>query len=195
MSARDREKWDARYGETATRKELEPSGTLALLSSVPPPASNAVALDLACGLGRNTFALARLGYHVVAADISAVALRSIVRRRQPGVSVNVVQIDVEQLPFAPASFDLVAQVSFLDRRALPGLLASVKPGGLFLLDTFAGSPAPDAAGPRCSDHRLQDGELRRIFDGWDLLHLEERRASESRATVLARRRPDAAPLR
>ena len=192
MSARDREKWDARYTTPASDLEPSPIASLAWLGAVPAPMSGAVALDLACGLGRNTFPLAQHGYHVVAADISAVGLRHLRRRRRLHEALSIVQVDVDEWPFAPSSFDLVVQVNFLDRRVLAQLLASVKPNGLFLLDTFAGAPTGESSGPRCSDHRLESGELRRIFARWDVLRIDESAAPESRAAVLARRSAEAA---
>jgi SAM-dependent methyltransferase len=99
-----------------------------------------------------------------------------------------VQVDADAWPFARASFDVVVQIDFLDRRALPFLLASVKPGGFFLLDTFAGDAKADPAGPRSAEFRLLYGELEKVFVDWDLVHFAERLTPYGRAAVLARRR-------
>jgi SAM-dependent methyltransferase len=146
-----------------------------------------VALDVACGLGRNAFLLARRGYRVVAADISRIALLTIDRELASGAEIQCVQFDADGWPFAPECFDLVVQISFLDRRGLTDLRASVRPHGLVLLETFVGDPAADRPGPRSADHRLKYGELARIFGDWEVLRIEERSPPDARAAILVRR--------
>jgi SAM-dependent methyltransferase len=126
-----------------------------------------------------------LGYRVVAADIS---LRALHMMRALSDSLSRVQVDADAWPFGRATFDVVIQVDFLDRRVLPFLLASVKPGGFCLLDTFAGDPEADRTGPRSAAFRLRYGELPTVFADWDLVHFAEHPPPSGRAAVLARRR-------
>ena len=185
MSRSDRERWDEKHAASMSSERAPPSSSIAWLPAAGSEPARALALDFACGRGRNTEALLALGYSVVAADISGNALRFM---RSRGEWLSRVQVDADAYPFARESFDVVVQVDFLERLALPSLLASVKPGGLFLLDTFAGSPVEDHAGPRSAAFRLRYGELEAIFAGWDLLRLAERPPPAGRAAVLARRR-------
>jgi tellurite methyltransferase len=185
MSRSDRKRWDEKHTAARSSERAPPSASLAWLPRANSEPLRALALDFACGRGRNTEVLLQLGYRVVAADISRNALGLMSSRDE---SLSRVQVDADACPFARRSFDLVVQVDFLERLAMPSLLASVKPGGLFLLDTFAGSPEADHAGPRSVAFRLRYGELESIFAGWDLLQLAERRPPAGRAAVLARRR-------
>jgi tellurite methyltransferase len=187
MSRSDRERWDEKHADSASSERAPPSERLAWLPRAGHDPDRGIALDFACGRGRNTNALLDLGYRVVAADISRYALRL---ARCPHPSLCLVQVDADTWPFAPTSFDVVVQVDFLDRRAMPSLLASVKPGGLYLLDTFAGAPEIDHVGPRSREFRLRYGELEEIFEGWDLMQLAERPPPAGRAALLARRRVD-----
>jgi ubiquinone/menaquinone biosynthesis C-methylase UbiE len=62
-------------------------------------------LDVGCGTGVLTAALARLGWSAVGIDISSDQLR--VARLTLGESVELVQADAAELPFGDASFDAV----------------------------------------------------------------------------------------
>lgn len=93
----------------------------------------ATALDLGCADGRLTRALEARGMTVTACDAGA-------RFAQ---AAGGVMCDEDRLPFAEASFDLVASVGVLDSvNDLPGALVqcrrALKPDGLFLA-AFAGA--------------------------------------------------------
>src|SRR6266852_4974331 len=69
------------------------------LSALPP---HARVVDLGCGSGTFTHLLQRAGYDCVGLDISG-KLVEVGRRKHPGIEL--LQGDIEQLPFADASFD------------------------------------------------------------------------------------------
>ena len=68
-----------------------------------PPGSRI--LDLGCGYGRNTIALARNGYSAVGLD-NCGELLSIARSeaQEAGVHVHLVRADMRQMPFEEASY-------------------------------------------------------------------------------------------
>ena len=73
MSEEDRERWNRRYAERTM--DWDPSSwLLAVGEDVRSRESGALALDVACGNGRNAIHLARLGYAVDAWDVSDVGL-------------------------------------------------------------------------------------------------------------------------
>ena len=65
-------------------------------------------LDVGCGLGREAFALADLGYDVVGIDISAEVIAQVKElSAQKGYSIPFYQYDGKHLPFPDDSFDVV----------------------------------------------------------------------------------------
>lgn len=100
-------------------------------------------LDLGCGYGRNSIALARNGYFVVGLDYCQ-ELLDIARTKaqEAGVHVRFLRADMRQIPFGEANFDSVLSWSgsfgyFSDQenvgvvRSIAGCLV---PGGKFILD-------------------------------------------------------------
>jgi len=154
------------------------------------PRPDALALDLACGQGRHSRELARLGYEVIAMDVSLYALEH-VRRDSDGQSrsrVHPVQADVDAWPFAPQAFDLVVQVDFLDRSIFALLVTSLRPGGLLVVDTFLDAGHPNADGPSRPEFVLARNELPRSLPGLDVVRYEEHDGETARAIFVGRRR-------
>ena len=141
------------------------------------------ALDLACGDGHNSLALARAGWQVEAWDVSPVALR-LVRERATaeGLRVETREVDLEEaLPRPAERCDLALLIDFLQRGLHARLEALVRPGGCLLLSTFT----VDHAGEHPSRRfRLERGELAAGVAGFTTLLHEE---SGGRAGLLARR--------
>jgi SAM-dependent methyltransferase len=184
MSQRDRERWEAKYEKPQSLGAPQPS--LAWIARV---TGNARALDIACGRGRHSLALTDLGYRVVAVDIARGALQRLAATGPPAIVP--VQADLDDWPFAPACFDLIVQVDFLDRSLFAPMRKSLRPGGLLLIDTFKQTaPAPDRFGPGNPAFRLEPGELERTFGDWEILKQSEQNADAehaSRAAILVRR--------
>lgn len=185
MSDADRKRWDEKHERASTSPFGEPEFATAL---IPPATGRALALDVACGRGRNCRVLLDRGYSVVAVDISSAALRGI-KETYKGAEdrVRAVQADLDLWPFDTNRFDLILQCNFLDRRLFPRLKASTRPGGFVLIDTF-GSSERTASGPRNPEFRLTPGELVRAFVDWEILHVGSRKGIMARETILARKR-------
>ncbi len=66
--------------------------------------SGGIALDVACGTGRYSKFLKKLGYEVVGTDVSEDMLK-VARRKVKGV--NFLNADTSKLPFSDRHFDLV----------------------------------------------------------------------------------------
>lgn len=192
MSLEDRRRWERKH-EAAREKPLPAPAEL--LHWLRPQAAGLLALDLACGRGRNTLALLDHGYRVVATDIAAAALhglRSAAASRERALSL--VQCDLERWCFAPRSFDLIVQCDYLDRALIAPIRDSTVPGGCVLIDTFMiASGRDDRFGPSNPLYRLQPGELERCFADWQILRTRRQQANESRAAragILARKPHD-----
>jgi SAM-dependent methyltransferase len=100
-------------------------------------------LDLACGHGRITLALARHGYRMTGLDLSPRSL-SLARgaATREGLAVDWVQADMREIP-AGAGFDAIINIftSFgyfqeepENQRVLDGVTRALAPGGRFLID-------------------------------------------------------------
>lgn len=111
--------------------------------------SSGVGLDLGCGAGHLSFALAPALSKVVAADASPGMLEVVekaAKQRELG-HIETVQTMVESLPFADASFDVVAtRYSAHHWGDVPAALSEarrvLKPGGLLLVIDVLGYENP-----------------------------------------------------
>ncbi|MBF6570465.1 MAG: methyltransferase domain-containing protein [Candidatus Binataceae bacterium] len=132
-----------------------------------------LALDVACGSGRHSLALARLGASVIALDHSLSALETLSRLAQAEhLCAFPLAAELENFPIRAEKYDLVMNFNFLDRTLIPTLRAALKRGGMLLFDTFLVDQA--ALGhPRNPAYLLQHYELRSLLDGMDLLHYRE----------------------
>jgi len=160
-------------------------------------------LDLGCGAGRHVVFLAREGFQVVGQDISAVALRlSRIALREAGVTAELVQHDMEEIPFPDDSFDAVISVVAIYHNALEGIKRSMaevrrvlKPGGLFLvwflsrrsygvgefeltagqeIEPWTVKRGGDAPDAGMPHHFSDEAEVRDVLlSGFDILVLEE----------------------
>lgn len=130
-------------------------------------------LDLACGTGRNGLLLAKHGIPVVFADRSDTALdvvkKVLAENALPG---RIWQIDLEKAnpkPLASHKYSAIIGFRYLHRPLFSAIKKVVEPGGLVIYETFTienrrfGRPANP-------DFLLQRGELRTIFEGWELIH-------------------------
>ncbi len=96
---------------------VTPPELQAYLDSHPPGR----ALDLGCGTGTNSLAMAERGWQVVAVDFSARAIRAAKRRgRRSGLPVQFLRGDVTELRGVQGPFDLALDI---------GCFHSLKPAG------------------------------------------------------------------
>ena len=126
---------------TPQRTEREVQGLLEI-AMLPPGAQ---VLDLACGWGRHSVALARQGFAVTGMDLSETLLaRARKRADKAGVPVNFVRGDMREIPFT-GRFDAVLSMFsslgyFLsdeeDLRVLTAARNALKPDGLFVMETM-----------------------------------------------------------
>lgn len=119
-------------------------------------------LDMACGAGRHTRFMLDRGLRVVAVDVDISAMIPLKGRHD----LDLIQADLENGPWpvAAASFDAIIVTNYLHRPIFPHLIASLKPGGLLIYETFALGNA-EFGRPSNPDFLLQPGELLRIVDG------------------------------
>ena len=108
------------------------------------PAGEAI-LDLCCGEGRHTVALARCGYRMTGLDLSALHLRYARRAaREAGVAIRWHRGDMRDIPWQ-GEFDAVINMFTAfgyfeteqeDSRVLDAVSRALRPGGRLLMDTI-----------------------------------------------------------
>jgi 2-polyprenyl-6-hydroxyphenyl methylase/3-demethylubiquinone-9 3-methyltransferase len=97
-------------------------------------------LDLSCGVGLNSNAVAQAGYQICAIDLSVSALR-IAKARDTTGQVEYVIGDAYRSPYPSEHFDVVLAIDLLNNVSDPqAILAEayrvLKPGGLFIYNSF-----------------------------------------------------------
>ena len=134
-----------------------------------------LALDVACGHGRNLLETARRGRPTVGLDRSTEALAACAAAaRSARLPVALAACDLESGsdPIAPGEFSLVLVFRYLWRPLFPRLLAAVRPGGLLIYETFTVEQARYGR-PRNPDFLLRPGELRERLAGWIIEDADE----------------------
>jgi len=109
-----------------------PSAWFAHCAALIAPATSV--LDLACGQGRHSRFFAGRGARVTAVDRDANALQMIALF--PGVTTECRDLESDAWPYASSSFDAVIVCNYLWRPTFAALLATIKPGGVLLYETF-----------------------------------------------------------
>src|SRR4051812_22496005 len=128
MPAADREKWNAKYSLADTAPS-QPSAVLLTLANYLPRRGRA--LDIAGGAGRNALWLAQRGLDVTIADISPVGLQTARQRAaEQGLTLNTLEIDLEQQPLDLPPFDLILSVGYLWRPFFAEFPRLLSPGGI-----------------------------------------------------------------
>lgn len=144
-----------------------PSAWLARFAPLIAPGARV--LEIACGNGRNTRLLARLGAAVTAVDMNPAP--------ELLEGVRYLTADLEAggcWPFERNAFDVVVGVHYLWRPIFPRLFESLRTGGLFLYETFTEEQFRIVGRPSNPEHYLRTGELLTLVPaGWRILAYED----------------------
>jgi tellurite methyltransferase len=147
------------------------------------------ALDVAMGSGRHAVLMARAGLMTFGVDVKLSAVREAREAaRREGLRVEGWCADLTQYPLPRGRFDLVVVVRYLQRDLFPDLRRALAPGGVIIYETFTTSQRGLGRPPTSPDHLLDSGELRRHFDGFDVLFYDELLAPDAVARLAARSR-------
>src|SRR5262245_14904011 len=109
-------------------------------------AAGASVLDVGCGHGRHSLALARRGFRVVGIDLSRRSIELAERAAaQEGLEVDFVRVDARELAFE-AEFDAAVNlftsvIGYFedeadDQKVVDRVARALRPGGSFLIDTI-----------------------------------------------------------
>jgi 2-polyprenyl-3-methyl-5-hydroxy-6-metoxy-1,4-benzoquinol methylase len=186
MNESDRRRWDRKYAEKEPHADI--TADPFLLSSLPGIVPGR-ALDVACGFGDNAIRLAQEGFEVTGLDISEVALERARRRAaEQGVTVRFVCADVDDFEIGDQTYDLITGFYFLHRPAFSRIKKGVKPGGMVVYKTYTADEVRYR--PVLNrNYLLEPGELKSVFEDFQLLLYDERDNGEECSVRMIARRP------
>lgn len=177
MSTEDRLRWNKRFAEGAYQTRTHPSDLLqqhhGLLEKFKNK-SDAQALDIACGLGRNSKFLMDNGFAVTSVDISDVGLNALRESSDNSAPLSTICHDLDQgLPELNSKFDVILKIRFLNLSLLPELCSQLKPGGLLFIEVLMQTEYEQTTGPKASRFRINPGALGAALAGVNILHYHE----------------------
>ncbi|MDQ7044119.1 MAG: methyltransferase domain-containing protein [Sulfurimonas sp.] len=179
----DKNRWNKRHVEKPMRHNVEP-----ILEKYIDEAEVGVALDIACGTGRNTHFMAEKGFVVDAVDISDYALGEIKDIK----SIKKFDVDLDTYNLEINKYDLIVNINFLSRRLMPQIKEALRDGGLVIFETFIIAHG-DFTQPVNPEFLLRKNELLHCFIGLDIIYYEERsdtnlRGEDTRVASLVARK-------
>lgn len=160
----DKQRWNTRHVEKPMRDNVE-----AILEKYIGEAEVGTALDIACGIGRNTHFLAEKGFLVDAVDISDYALGEV----KSMATIQKIEVDLDTYNLEINKYDIIVNINYLSRRLFPQIKEALKSGGLVIFETFIVAHG-DFVQPSNPEFLLRKNELLHAFIGLDVIYYEER---------------------
>ncbi len=192
------ESWDQRWKSGEGREEwLNPDPIVLRWAQARRQGGAETALDLGCGIGRHSLALARLGYVTTAFDASLAGLEHTKRAaEEEGLALIFERGTMTDLPFPDASFDYVVALNVIYhgdadvvRQTLSEIRRVLKPGGVYQGTMLSKRNARHGEGKQIAPNTyIKEGaggdkdhphfycnaaELVGLFQGFEVLALED----------------------
>jgi len=165
---------------------MEPSALLVRFSDFLP--HSGLALDIACGNGRNTLFLARQGLEGIGVDRSMESLAA--GREKAGRSrlkASFVRGDLTRFILPANAFSVVVCFKYRNHEIYPSIRAALRPGGLLVYETYTWEHASYGLKPRNPEHLLERNELLRAFGDWEIIFYREVWMERGTASLVARK--------
>ncbi|MDY0232801.1 MAG: methyltransferase domain-containing protein [Sulfurimonas sp.] len=161
----DKKRWNEKYSQNEAQGEVS-----AIVEKYLGHANIGIALDVACGTGRNTDFLAKKGFEVDAVDISNVALEKV--SKLP--TINKIEADLDKYNIAPNKYDLIVNVNYLNRRIVSQMKDGLKAGGVVIFETYLLAHGDFKIPTMNLDYLLRKNELLHSFIALEVIYYEER---------------------
>lgn len=161
----DKKRWNEKYLQKEDLEEVSP-----IIEKYISHSHIGMALDIACGTGRNTHFLAQKGFEVDAIDISNVALDRI--KKLP--TINKIEADLDKYNITPKKYDLIVNVNYLNRRIVSQMKDGLKKGGVIIFETYLLAHGNFKIPTMNLDYLLRKNELLHAFISLDVIYYEER---------------------
>jgi len=164
----DKQRWNEKYLVAPMPKE-----TSEILVENIALANKGRALDIACGMGRNTHYLADNGFIVDAVDLSDYALDQV----RDADNINKIDADLDNYEFKENTYDLIIKINYLDRKMFQGIIKALKKDGIFIYETFVKTPTGEGYhNPTNPDFHLDLNELPKAFSELEIISYQEKDA-------------------
>jgi SAM-dependent methyltransferase len=189
-------RWNDRYrgADPVRARPPEPLDERVDLASLIPTAGTAI--DIACGLGAQTLWLASQGLHVIALDVSPVAIERVrAAADAAGLAdhVDAREIDLDDgLPEAMPSAGVIVCQRFRSPGLYPSIIEHLAPGGIALITVLSEVGLSEVGLSECGSGQpsgpfhARAGELVAAFTCGELEILHSAEAAGT-ATVMVRR--------
>jgi len=179
----DKERWNKRHVEKPMRHHTEP-----ILEKYIQEARVGDALDIACGVGRNTHFIAEKGFRVDAVDLSDYALSQVKNDEK----IQKIEVDLDTYNLESNKYDLIVNINYLSRRLFPQIKEALKSGGVVVFETFIIAHG-DFSQPKNQEFLLRENELLHAFIGLEIIYYEEKsdtnlRGEQTRVASLVARK-------
>ena len=165
----DRDRWNKRYLEGAYVSRQHPTPLLTQWIDKLPCKN---ALDIACGIGRNSRFLSQYAEKVIGVDISDVAITQARELASQMANVQFIVADLDNgLPFQQ-EFDLVLVVRYVNPELLRMLPKFLVPNGAILIEEHLrwDDPNLELAGPKNPDYRVAPGDIAQALSVLQTVH-------------------------
>jgi tellurite methyltransferase len=143
-------------------------------------------LDLACGECHNGIYVAQRGLEVICCDRAAERLDEAgMLAEENGVRVAVWEADLEVPgvnPLPKEVYGAILVFRYLHRPLIPGIRKALRRGGLLLYETYTADQSRFGK-PSNPDFLLQEGELLKWFEDWEIIHYFEGIKEEPRRAI------------
>jgi tellurite methyltransferase len=182
------EKWNRKYLEKISEAK-EKEANKRLKKFAPILDDGGAAIDIACGLGVNSFFLASIGYKVTALDLSDIAIKFVeeqANKRKLDIQAYTADLtDTSNFSFQSESYDLAIITYYLDRSIFPVVKEMVKIDGYVFIETYyqTGTGSRQTISDK---YKLLSNELLKEFRGWRILFYEECK-EEGRQTIFCQK--------
>ena len=161
----DKKRWNEKYLNKQNSQEVS-----SLVKKYIENVNIGQAIDVACGMGKNTHFLADLGFCIDAIDISDIALKSV----KNSATINKIESDLDSYNLTPNKYDLIVNMYYLNRRLVSQMKESLRSGGVVIFETFIVAHGDFEMPTTNLDHLLRKNELLHSFIGLNIIYYEEK---------------------
>ena len=167
-ASNDQTRWDKYYNMEEFLYGTEPIPFLKNNISLLPKNK---ALDLAMGEGRNGVYLATQGFDVLGLDISPIGLNKAQQlAKHFNTTIQTRVVDLENYQLEKNSYDVIICTYYLQRDLFNQIKASLKPGGMVLIETFNSDYLKYSRFPK--KYLLKHNELLEIFKDFKVIRYQ-----------------------